>query len=55
MMRIIAAIDLMLEEYSEHIIGPNRLQYSVPTVLSKTNIDRNYSTIEPGSILPGGT
>ena len=52
--RINEAIDLILEEFAEHTSGSNRLQYSVPSVLGKTNIDRNYSTIEPGSILPGG-
>jgi len=33
---------------------PKRLRYSVPTILDKTRIDRNYSIIEPGSILPDG-
>ena len=46
-----SALDMIIGEVS-NFLGPNRLQYSVPTVLDKTNIDRNYSTIEPGSILP---
>ena len=33
----------------------NKLPYSVPAVLNKSTIDKNYSTIEPGSILPDGT
>lgn len=51
--RINEAIDVVLENIAT-FRGPNKLQYSVPVILDKTNINRKYSTIEPGSILPGG-
>ena len=51
--RVEQAIDFLLDEISK-FYGPNKLKYSTPTVIDKVNIDTNYSTIEPGSILPDG-
>jgi len=51
--RVEQAIEFLLDEISK-FYGPNKLKYSTPTVIDKVNIDTNYSTIEPGSILPDG-
>lgn len=53
--RINEAIDFILREMEQSQRGRNKLRYSTPAVIDKANIDRKYSRIEPGSILPDGT
>ena len=53
--RINEAIDMIIDKVVNlKYADGNKLKYSVPTILDKTRIDRKYSTIEPGSILPDG-
>jgi hypothetical protein len=51
--RVNQAIEFLLDEVS-NFVGPNKLKYSVPTIIDKAKVDRNYSRVEPGSILPTG-
>ena len=53
--RINEAIDFLLREMEASQRGRNTLRYSIPAIIDKANIDRKYSRIEPGSILPDGT
>lgn len=49
--RVNQAIEFLIDEVS-NFVGPNKLKYSVPAIIDKANIDRKYSRIEPGSIIP---
>ena len=53
--RINQGIDFVLRELKKGHGGRNMLSYSTPAVIDKATIDRKYSRIEPGSILPDGT
>jgi|21_taG_2_1085346.scaffolds.fasta_scaffold25160_2 hypothetical protein len=52
--RVEQAIEFLLDKISK-FYGPDKLKYSTPAVMDKVTVDTNYSTIEPGSILPNGT
>ena len=53
--RINQAIDFLVREMENSQRGGNRLKYATPAIIDKATIDRKYSRIEPGSILPDGT